>query len=389
MSRKTNELLSQVMMSLRSAAPLIEDSIRSYVRMDRAVGDAFAQVWFRTRGCTWANSGSCTMCNYGRGGPESAEQMVEAVREALRTIREPVDELFVSPSGSMLDPAEVPVEARRHLLELMASFPSRKVCVETRPETVTGAVAAELATALSGKTVAVEMGLESSSAWIQRFCINKTCAPVDFCRAAASLSEHGIRVYANICLGAPFLSAEEAIADARQSTEWALTHGADLAVVFPLHVKPYTLLAWLHERDHYRPPSLWSLVEVLSRLDPALLSRVTVSWYRRDYGPGAHLIQSPTTCPQCLPRVLRWLDRFRESPSRRSLQPLIAEQCECRVLWREEVAAVPQKTLPVRVLEQYDKLAEDFGLSEWWTEHRAIVRSEALQSAPVVDLPPA
>lgn len=374
----TNPLLSQIMKQLRSGASLIGADLRSYARLDRAAGDTFAQVWFHTQGCTWAGRGSCTMCNYGHGTVVSGKQMVAAVDSALQAIQVAVDELFVSPSGSMLDPMEVPPEARLAIYQRMAAFSSPKVLIETRPETVTTATARELATVFAGKAVAVEMGLESSSSWIQRFCINKGTDPKEFCRAATLLKKHGIRVYANISVGTPFLTARETIDDACRSARWALAHGADVAVVFPLHVKPFTLLEWLYDRGLYQPPSLWALIEVLAGVDPILLPQITISWYRDNYGPAADLVQSPTTCTRCRSRVLRLLDRFRESPSRLTLEALMAEECDCKVLWREEVASAPGKPLVDRVLQQYDFLAEAFGLLSLWRE----LRAEALVSDP-------
>ena len=368
------------MKQLRSDAPRIDADMQSYVRLDRVAGDVFAQVWFNTRGCTWAIRGSCTICNYGHGTVDAAEQMVAAVDSALQTIRGNIDELFVSPSGSMLDPTEVPPEARLAIYRRMAAFSSSKVCIETRSETVTIATAQELATVFADKTIAVEMGLESSSPWIQRFCINKGNDPKQFCRAAALLKEHEIRVYSNICIGTPFLTAKEAIEDARRSVKWALAHGADVAVVFPMHVKPFTLLGWLYERGLYQPPSLWALIEVLACVDPIFLPQITISWYRGNYGPPSGLIRSPTTCPLCQSRVLELLDHFREDPSRTTLDALTAEECTCKELWQKEVASAPDTPLVVRVQHHYDYLAKEFGLLSLWGEFQDVFLTESLGS---------
>ena len=84
----------------------------------------------------------------------------------------------------MLDPGEVAPEARRRILALMRAHPAPVLEFETRAETVTPEVAAEVADALRGKMVAVTLGLESSSAFVQRYCVNKGSSPERFARAA-------------------------------------------------------------------------------------------------------------------------------------------------------------------------------------------------------------
>ncbi len=369
---------------IRGETPPVPASQSFSVRLDRTAGGVFAQVWFLTRGCTWDRAGACTMCNYGHESAVASEGMVESVRLALESIPGPVDELLVSPSGNMLDPVEVPDAARRAIYRHMASFRAPKLCVETRAETVTVELVEELANAFPGRGVAVEVGLESSSPWVQHYCINKSITQESFCAATSVLTAHGMRSYANVSLGAAFLSDAEAVEDACRSVRWALLNGADLAVVFPMHVKPRTLLAWLHHRGLYHSPSLWSLVEVLNGLEPESLPRVNISWYRCDYGSSEAPLRSPTTCPRCQGRMLTLLDRYRAEPSQSTLCELNSEECECKEVWRQQIAVVPSPALPDRVLHHYECLAHYFGLSEWWTAHGEEIRASALQDYPTL-----
>lgn len=162
---------------------------------------------------------------------------------------------------------------------------------------------------------------------------------------------------------------------------WALEHGADVALVFPMHVKPHTLLEWLATNDRYRPPSLWSLVEVLTRIEPGLLPRVSTSWYRSDYGAGSRVLLEPTTCERCRRRVVGLLDRFREALDRATVAALAAQTCTCRDVWREEVETTNAVPLPERVIAHYDLLARSFGLDAWWQAHRTEM-VQSLQSSP-------
>jgi len=54
-----NLLLNRVMRLVRAGRPYLAADKPFYVRMDRACGGDFAQLWFLTRGCTWDHGGAC------------------------------------------------------------------------------------------------------------------------------------------------------------------------------------------------------------------------------------------------------------------------------------------------------------------------------------------
>lgn len=309
------------------------------------------------------------MCEYGVRSSVGGPEMVESVRTALGEIRGPVGELLVSPSGSMLDPLEVPVASRDRIFGLMGKISDAAVCVETRPETVTEESASALARAFAGRRISVEMGLESSSPWVLRFCVNKGAGPGAFTAASDVLADLGLRRYANVALGAAFLSPLEAVEDTSASVRWALRRGVDRVLIFPLHVKRRTLLGWLFQRGRYSPPSLWSLVDVLGRLDPDQLPRVGVSWYRSIAFQDPEVLASPTTCELCAPSVLDALDRYRAQPCAGTFADLSAIDCACRSTWRSEMASPAHSALAERVFAEYMLLAEEFRLLEWWRIH--------------------
>jgi archaeosine synthase beta-subunit len=351
------------MRKLRADRPVTDPSAPFYVRYDEAMGGTFAQLWFLTRGCTWDRAGACTMCNYGHAEHVSADEMVGYVERGLASIRRPIDELYVSPSGSLLDPKEVPVEARRRILASMADVPVRRLSFETRPETVTSTTIKDVVFALSERALAVGFGLESADPFVLQHCVNKRGTTDAFVRAARALAHHGFDVYANIALGSAFLTEAEAIEDAVASVNWALRNGSSLALVFPMHVKQNTLLAWLYSRGRYRPPSLWSLIEVLERLDGTLLEQVTISWYRDDYGSRSNVIAGPTTCPRCEREVLRALDRYRAAPGVESAEAFGALRCDCRERWSRGLANLPDRPLPDRVRDEVVLLSSELDLT--------------------------
>jgi len=370
---KATEFLTKVMVKLRHDRPPLGRDQPWYVRYDKAMGGTFAQLWFLTRGCTWDRRGACTMCNYGQSAGVSPLEITRFVREGLESIDRPISELYVSPSGSLLDELEVPAASRRDILRLVDEFPAERFSFETRPETITASVIDELHDLVPSKGIAVGFGLESADSWILDHCVNKSGASDAF--AAATTQLHGINLYANVSLGSALLSTAEAIEDTVKSVEWALGHGANLALVFPMHVKGYTLLDWLYQRGLYAPPSLWSLVEVLRRLDPSLITRVTISWYRSDYGADPGVIASPTTCPGCRNKVLTTLDEFRAESTSEAMEKLQRLECECKRAWEKELGT-PTEPLARRVFSTYRLVAKEMGFMDWWKVNNSILAAE-------------
>ena len=313
------------------------------------------------------------MCNYGLSGPVSPAEMVGFVREGLASINRPITELYVSPSGSLLDELEVPAEARRSILRMVNGFPSERFSFETRPITVTQSVIDELHELVPSKQIAIGFGLESANPWVLRNCINKTGANDEFASAAGRLLD--IDLYANVSLGSAFLSPAEAVEDTVRSAEWALEHGADIVLVFPMHVKRYTLLEWLYQHGLYEPPSLWSLIEVLQRLESSCIPRVSISWYRSDYGADPNIVASPATCPQCEEDVTATLDEFRANSSLGAVNRLRELECECRKAWGEQLK-MPADPLTERVFGVYRLIAKEIGLTDWWEENASALAAE-------------
>jgi len=318
------------------------------------------------------------MCNYGVFGEVDPIDMVSYVRSGLSSIDRPIDELYVSPSGSLLDPREVPPIALREIYRLVREYPTDRFSFETRVDTLTEDKLEELATVLSDKRIAIGFGLETADPWVMRYCVNKMSSPADFENAAALARGRGLQVYANVALGSALLTEREAVDDAVRTVEWALVKGADLAIVFPMHVKHGTLLEWLHVRGLYSPPSLWSLVEVLRSLEPTLLPRVNISWHRSDYGNDPGVVVSPTTCPACENRVLAALDTYRATPTRAAILELAALDCTCRESWVKGFERTPEASREDRLLANYDAISEGLGMQGWWSQNKLRIRSALL-----------
>jgi radical SAM enzyme (TIGR01210 family) len=169
-------------------------------------------------------------------------------------------------SGSFLDPGEVPVPARAAILDMLANDSRvREVVLESRPEYVSQDVVVELRKSLRDTEIELGIGLESSNDLIRSICINKGFSREDFSHAVEIARSQDIGVRAYVLLKPPFLTERDALLDATQTIQDAAAMGVTTISLNPVNVQRYTLVERLWSRGEYRPPWLWTVLEVLKR----------------------------------------------------------------------------------------------------------------------------
>ena len=379
-----NSLLSQACAHLRKERPAIPEGFDFSTRVEVVDGLRFATLWFRTQGCSHDRQGACTFCNYGYSSPVSVSRMIEYVRRGLDTLDVDANTiLLITPSGSMFDEREVPVEARDAILRIVGQSKCRSFLCESRAETITEVEIERFARVLVNKNASIELGLESSNPMILKYCINKNLSLDDYCQAIKLLNKYDLGSSTTVMLGAAFLSAREAIEDTVETVRWAFRQGTERACIFPAHVKRWTLLEWLWQRNLYDPPSLWSLVEVLFQLGPELSPRVYTAWYKvydqesggKQLDPLVDMdyLRSPSTCEKCQPSVIHLLDEYRDSHSFKTIEELSRLDCCCKQEWKRALDSPSSLSLYDRILQGYEAIGTEIVGSTWWERYRTDV----------------
>jgi len=341
------------------------------VRRSRRRGNDEASLFFRTEGCRYDARGGCTMCDYSVGPPTTSEHMIDSVRRGLEDLPVDLRCVLVSPSGSLLDEDEVPLEARQGIFDLLGATRYPEIAFETRAEIIGDTAMRDCRTRLGDRSVRVYVGLESSDPWVSTYALNKDLEGSTFIRAMATLAANSAYGVANILLGAPFLSASEAITDAEATVRWALQAGARDVCLFPCHVKRWTQIEWLYENGAYRPPSLWAFTELLARLGPEIAQRVEIAWYT-DYG-AFNIIESPRTCAKCQASVTKALDAFAESSEFSIIEDINANACKCRAAWLASLDVSDGTDRYQRAVRSYSQIGQNV-FPRWWDKHGADVR---------------
>src|SRR6266516_2786749 len=188
----------------------------------------------------------------------------------------------------------------------------------------------------------IALGLESTNDRVLRFAVNKVWGLKEHAHAAQLAHATGATVKTYLLIKPPFLTEREAIEDAVRSGHEADPH-SDTVSFNPVNVQSRTIVDRLFRRGEYRPPWLWSVVDVLERtqdLKAHVKSHPTAGGRAR----GAH------NCGSCDRAVVNAIEEF-SLGLRRDFRDL---SCSCQDVWgayREAQAFMLTAADPLAILE--------------------------------------
>jgi radical SAM enzyme (TIGR01210 family) len=286
-------------------------------------------VILRTCGCDWSRQSGCTMCGYNAESVSkvSEEDLNAQVAHALSSYGgEPVVKIYTS--GSFLDAREVPEPAE--VMQRFLNGGAQRIVIESRPEYVGPSL--PLLVELEQK-VEVAIGLETASEKVRSQSINKGFTFEQYAIAAKAVRNAGARVRTYLLLKPPFLNERDAIEDCARSIE-TVAKMSDVISINPVNVQRGTLVERLWKRGEYRPPWLWSLLDVMRRGNASKPNEVILVSDPSGGGTprGAH------NCGKCDSGALDAVGRFSlsQDPGELDLEP-----CECQTTWKAMLDVEP------------------------------------------------
>lgn len=333
--------------------------------------DSFGEIWFPSYGCPWSLLGSCSMCNYGRPLPPNENEMVQAVAIGLASFDKIPEVLWVS-AFDVLDPRDVPIDVRRRIFRLLRRTSAHRVISEAHPTLVTYDVVKECVDLLEGKIFGLELGVETMDDFVRAWCIQKSFLTAQALRAIDHTRKAGAEVYVNLFVGAPFLSSAEVVQDSVKSIHECLAAGVTSVVLLPCHLKAHTLGEWLHKQDLYKPPSLWTLVEILTRVGREHLPHIKLAWVVAKDHPGHPVIMRPRADRGAPSELLEALAEFDRTGNGTALRPLL--QSSAYAEWRRELDCCADLSLGARLAKALPIIGEGILGAEWWADNGAAVR---------------
>jgi radical SAM enzyme (TIGR01210 family) len=298
-------------------------------------------VILRTKGCHWWWSSGCTFCGYFNDTRDDVtnDDLHAQWAYAKTKFEDFKDHAMVKvyTSGSLLEDREIPVEFQETVLRDCQTL-GKELIVESRCEQLTEE---KLAWATSINTsFAVAIGLEAYDDEVLRFHVNKGFTTKSWDRAVANLKKFNIRVKTYLMFKPPFMNEADALL---HGVKWIedVAEQSDEISVNPMNIQRGTIIDRLHRHNEYRPPWLWSLVEMIRRAHPTI--------HPKDTGNGgegqvSRLIVHPTAggrvrgahnCGACDSEVVAAIERYAVSGE---LQEFDGLACDCQSAWSEEVA---------------------------------------------------
>jgi len=299
-----------------------------------------ATVILRTKGCHWWWSSGCTFCGYFN---DTRDDVTEDDLHAqwdwsaakLNGFAD-VQMVKVYTSGSLLEDREIPVCFQERVLR-ECSEQGLHLIVESRTEQLTEEKLAWATSVNDDFTVAI--GLEAYDDEVLRFHVNKGFTVRSYDRAVANLKQAGLRVKAYLMFKPPFMSEADAL---DHIVDWiaAIAEGADEISINPMNIQGGTVIDRLHRARQYRPPWLWSLVEMIRRAHPIVHPEGGVNG---DADQISRLIVHPTAggrvrgshnCGSCDADVVAAIERYAVSGDLLEFEGL---SCECETRWAADL----------------------------------------------------
>jgi hypothetical protein len=279
-----------------------------------------------TPGCDWwKRTGGCSMCGYNEKASDrsiTGDDIIAQFDKAWKSY-DGQSIVKVYTSGSFIDQNEVPMAARNEILKTVGNAGS-KMLFESRPEFVSAESIGSCKDIC--KNLEVALGLESANDRILESSIRKGFKFADYERSAKAILAAGATVRTYLLLKPPYLTEGEAVMDALGSISKVAPYSR-VITVNPINVQRRTQIERLWKSWAYRPPWLWSVVDVLDKAekgDSLLLSSLV----------GAGSERGPHNCGKCDSDVMLSIDGFNLTQDKKKLQK---SDCDCRERWRESL----------------------------------------------------
>ncbi|KAF5032718.1 hypothetical protein DSECCO2_614280 [anaerobic digester metagenome] len=311
-------------------------------------------IFLRSTGCEWVEkTGGCTMCGFycatSRGREVSADEYVaqfEHVMDAVDLGDYPIVSIYND--GNIFNEREMPVAAIEKICSYIDGYKNiKRVVVESRIDYSPDEHVARMKKALNGRQLEVAFGFESANAQVMNLCINKGFSANNFDVFHSRMRGMGVLTKPLLLVKPPFLAEGEAIDDILQTISYCVSRGIDSVDLEVTTVEKNTVVHELWKNDLYRPPWLWTLVELLQQC-------------RERFGDRAHVYVSPwnysvesldwaRNCGKCDAEITEAIQRYN---SRFDTTEFDGLDGSCREEWKEAVTAEDPRTIPERIREQ-------------------------------------
>ncbi|MEF8847651.1 MAG: archaeosine biosynthesis radical SAM protein RaSEA [Candidatus Thermoplasmatota archaeon] len=296
----------------------------------KRIVDAFVII-LRTRGCSWALKSGCTMCGYFNDSAFeniSDRNLIKQFDKCMKKFSgQKIVKIFTS--GSFLDESEITEKVRNHIIKIL-SEKTEKISFESRPEYVNYEELKKINSLSDKAIIEVSLGLETSDDTIRSQNINKGFSFKDYKKTVDIIKKQNMNLKTYVLVKPPFLSEKKSIKDSVNTIK-KINNLTDIISLNPVNVQKNTLVEYLWKRKQYRPPWLWSIIEILKNADKKCDENTLL---KCDIAGGGK-IRGSHNCGECDQELLKSIKNY-------SLKQNISElkniYCSCKEKWKDQKA---------------------------------------------------
>jgi len=238
-----------------------------------------------------------------------------------------IDNITLFNGGSFLTDREIPAEFRQYVYRGIAAHPTaRQLMIESRPEFVREKTLAEALDIIGEKNLMVGIGLESSDDFVRNKLLKKFIGKKSFTDSVRLMQNMGVQIFVYTFLKAPGLSERESLDDVLRTIQFLVDLGVDEIALSCAFVPPGGQLEELYKRGEFRPPWLWTILEVIKQAHNKNWP-LTVGGFE-DFPPPIAVSQN---CGSCDSEIFQFLDHYRADGAGLGQSDL---SCTCHDEWR-------------------------------------------------------
>ncbi len=366
----SKEILRQLNRKIRSLRPKFPTDAVCQVFRDSGL----LEIGFLSRCCKNDLNGSCMMCDYGCAADiKPQEKYLGEMKHILDSADTPVECLLLCTNGSFFDAGQIPTSLFKEILALAGQYDIPTIEFETHYLDVSSEKLSMIQETLPGKHIIIEMGLESVDPLYQENVLMKNIDLPTYEKTIWAIQQCGFEVETNIMVGLPFLNAGEQMRAAFDAVMWSFAHQCKV-VLFPINIKPYTVLMQMYKKKMYAPVSHWLLIFLLDSIPVEKLDAVTIAWYgnrEETYDGSDSSTVFPSACPHCQEKLMRFYSDFLSDTNCERRKNLIAQlkaacKCTCPAKQIDLLNQPDTKSFETRYTSYCETLKREFIDKEDW-----------------------
>jgi radical SAM enzyme (TIGR01210 family) len=325
----TESVLDRAILSIRSERPRV-DARLPFIVYSR--GD-YIQIWINTPACRFSLSGKCSICDYWDG--ENSQDAIDLVCRYIKEHGNDYSTLLINTCGSCFCEEELPFPELLRVARAISNTSVKCIVFESHLVYVRLDNLKTLINILRDKELVVEYGQESTSPAVLKYCLNKPSMLHEY-KILQELHALGVKIFVNVVLGSPFLSVRQRIQDTVDSIRSLLNNTVDGIVLFPVNIKPYTLIKYLFDNGYYVRVNAIEIVKVLENFTKNELAKIELAWFEPQREVQAAYTErglNPLYCEHCGKKVLEAFYKYCQEEDGASREVCIRQlqemTCEC------------------------------------------------------------